>query len=234
MNPRARVQLSPSLRALRAPSAGLLAQRQAAQSLISLAGLVGRPVVNPDGSEVGRVLDVVARWQGEPYPSLTGLVAKVGRRRTFVPASALAELTTPLARLSSARLDLVDFVRRDGEVLLAQDVLDHQLVDVDGVQVIRAADLYLARVGIDHRLVGVDVGVRSLVRRLGPRRWRAHATPDRVIDWSVIQPLGGGGGAVHLTRSSRELHRLRPAEIADLLDLIDAIAPNPRHSRLPA
>ena len=52
--------------------------------------------------------------------------------------------------------------------MLARDLLDHQLVDVDGVQVIRAADLYLAWVGDDLRLVGVDVSVQSLLRRLGP------------------------------------------------------------------
>jgi CBS domain-containing protein len=126
--------------------------------------------------------------------------------------------------LRSARLDLRDVVRRPGEVLLAKDVLDHQLVDVDGVQVIRAADLYLAEVLGRIRLVGADVSTSTLLRRLGPRRFRPQPTPDRVIDWAAIQPFGDapdsvdGATQVRLRTSHEGLHRLRPGELADLLE----------------
>jgi CBS domain-containing protein len=126
--------------------------------------------------------------------------------------------------LRSARLDLRDVVRRPEEVLLAKDVLDHQLVDVDGVQVIRAADLYLAEVIGRIRLVGADVSTSTLLRRLGPRRWRPSPTPDRVIDWAAIQPFGDssdsvdGNTQVRLKTTHEGLHRLRPGELADLLE----------------
>jgi Mg/Co/Ni transporter MgtE len=99
------------------------------------------------------------------------------------------------------------------------DVVDHQLVDIDGVQVVRAADLYLARVGAVWRLVGVETGPVSLLRRLGPRRWRARATPERVIDWGDVHPVGRPG-AVHLDRPAAELRRLRPGDMADLLEAL--------------
>jgi Mg/Co/Ni transporter MgtE len=103
-------------------------------------------------------------------------------------------------------------------VLLARDVLDHQLVDTDGIKVIRAADLYVAKVGEAWRLVGVDVGVQTLLRRLGPARFRWLPTPERVIDWAAIQPFGIEPGGVRLRATARRLHRLRPAELADLLE----------------
>ncbi|HEY1733685.1 MAG TPA: CBS domain-containing protein, partial [Acidimicrobiales bacterium] len=87
--------------------------------------------------------------------------------------------------------------------------------------VIRAADLYLAPVLGRVRLVGVDVSPSTLLRRLGPRRWRVRPTPDRVIDWAAIQPFGeatGGGVEVRLRTSHDGLHRLRPGELADLLE----------------
>src|SRR5260370_34921589 len=83
-----------------------------------------------------------------------------------------------------------NFDGREGEVTLVRDVLDHQLVDVDGVKVVRAADLYLAPVYDSLRLVGVDATAQSLLRRLGPARWRTRPTPDKVIDWAPIQPFG--------------------------------------------
>ena len=41
----------------------ILANRAVADALISAAGLVGRPVKDRMGSEVGRVVDVVVRWR---------------------------------------------------------------------------------------------------------------------------------------------------------------------------
>src|SRR5580704_17381701 len=205
----------------------ILASEGVFDSIVSLAGILGRPVTNQTGQEIGRLEDVVARWSdGQTYPPVSGLVIRVGRRLAFVPATAIDRIAQAEVLLRSARLDLRDVVRRPGEVLLAKDVLDHQLVDVDGVQVIRAADLYLAEVLGRVRLVGADVSTSTLLRRLGPRRWRPLPTPDRVIDWAAIQPFGDpdasqsvdGATQVRLRTSHEGLHRLRPGELADLLE----------------
>jgi CBS domain-containing protein len=193
------------------------------EAIVSLAGLVGEPVRNQAGQDVGLLVDVVARLYGaDRYPLVTGLVVRVGRRRAFLDAAAVATLAHRSVTLRTARLDLRDYVRRPGEVLLARDVLDHQLVDVDGVQVIRAADLYLAPLAEEVRLVGVDVSLQSLLRRLGPKRLRGRPTPDRVIDWDAIAPFGedstDGPATVRLRGSQEALHRLRPGELADLLE----------------
>jgi CBS domain-containing protein len=208
----------------------LLATRSLRDNLISLAGIVHGPVLNQAGEEIGTVVDVVARWDGEePYPPVTGLVVKVGRREAFVAIEDVADVTHDRVQLRSARLDLREFARRPGEVMLGKDVVDHQLVDIDGVQVIRAADLYLAWMpapsptGPDRpdrvlRLVGADVSMQTLLRRLGPKRWRGRPTPERVIDWSNIQPFAGEVRQVKLRSSNEGLHRLRPGELADLLE----------------
>ena len=201
----------------------LLAVRSVRDSLISLAGLVGSPAVNQAGDPIGRVADVVARWDGqEAYPAVTGLVLRIGGRRSFAPMDQVGEVTHTGVKFRSARLSLDEFARREGEVLLARDVLDHQLVDVDGKQVIRPADLYLAHTpapgGQILRLVGVDVSAQTLLRRLGPKRWRGTPTPERVIDWATIRPFGSEVRNVQMRYAHEDLRRLRPGELADLLE----------------
>ncbi|TQK86321.1 CBS domain protein [Streptomyces puniciscabiei] len=193
------------------------------ESLVSLAGLIGGPVTNQAGEEVGRVVDVVARLYGaDSYPPVTGLILRIGRRRTFLPADAVGKVHAGHVRLRTARVDLRDFARRPGEVLLAKDVLDHQLVDVDGVQVTRAADLYLAPLVDQVVLVGVDVSLPTLLRRLGPRRWQARPTPERVLDWQAVAPFAEqateGPPEVRLRAPRTALRRLRPADLADILE----------------
>ena len=224
---------------LRQRSQRVLANRTVRDAIVSLAGVVGRPVRNQGGAEIGRLVDVVCRWSGdETYPPVTGLVVRVGHRLAFVDAAAVDTIEHTQVLLNNARLDLVDFRPRPGEVTLNEQVLDHQLVDVDGVQVIRAADLYLAPVAGRYSLVGVDISTQSLLRRLGPARWRHTPTPERVIDWGAIQPFGeteeGAAPEVRLRTTNQGLERLRPGELADLLEdlmrperqkLLDSLTP---------
>ncbi|MGH8995503.1 MAG: magnesium transporter MgtE N-terminal domain-containing protein [Acidimicrobiales bacterium] len=200
----------------------ILASRGVFDSIVSLVGVIGRPVRNQAGQEIGRLVDILARWaDGQTYPPVSGLVVRVGRRLAFVDATAIVTIERRQVLLRTARLDLTEFRRRDGEVMLGRDVLDHQLVDVDGVQVIRAADLYLAEAIGRVRLVGVDVSARTLLRRLGPSRLWPHPTPERVIDWAAIQPFADtefGAPEVRLRTTHEGLHRLRPGELADLLE----------------
>jgi CBS domain-containing protein len=201
----------------------LTTSRQVRHNIISLVGLDGRPVLNQSGEEVGHLVDLVARVPGGgEYPAITGLVIRVGRRRAYLDASAIARVDRRSVTLRTARMDLREFQRREGEVLLSRDILDHQLVDTDEVQVIRAADLYLAQVGEQVRLVGVDVSIQTLLRRLGPKRFRWHPTPDRVIDWAAIESFGADSpeepAAMKLRAPNSALRRLRPAELADVLE----------------
>ena len=71
----------------------ILASEGVFDSIVSLAGLLGRPVRNQTGQEIGRLDDVVARWaDGQVYPPVSGLVIRVGRRLAFVGASAIDSL----------------------------------------------------------------------------------------------------------------------------------------------
>ena len=84
---------------------------------------------------------------------------------------------------------------------------------------VRVADPHLATVNGVVRLVGVDVGFRSLLWRLGPAR-RRTPTPESVIDWASVHSFGPGAGQVdaRLARHRGALGTLRPAELADLLE----------------
>ena len=124
-------------------------------------------------------------------------------------------------RLLSSRFDLQDVERRAGEIQLVGDVIDHQMVDVHGVRVVRASDLYLAAPAGRWCLVGVDVSWLSFLRRALPGRSGRRASPGQVLDWADVQPFGMAevtGGPVPLAGPQSQLRRLRPGELADLLE----------------
>ena len=77
------------------------------------------------------------RLRGADYPLVTALVAAVGGREVFVPVDQVSSLDGDPLKLSSARLDLRHFERREGEVLLRADVLGHRLIDVQNARLVR-------------------------------------------------------------------------------------------------
>ena len=151
------------------------------QATLRLSRLLKRPVTDRGGESLGRLADVIVRLRGSDYPLVTALVAAVGGREIFVPIDQVSSLDGDPLRLSSARLSLRHFERREGEVLLRADVLGHRLIDVPNARLIRAADLELARDRADWVLTGVDTrprrGCGRPDPRLGLRRCPARRLP---------------------------------------------------------
>jgi CBS domain-containing protein len=184
---------------------------------LHLSGLLRRAVTDKDGGSIGRLSDVIVRLRGADYPVVTGLVATVGGRSVFVPIEQVANLDRTELRLTSARLDLRQFERRDGEVLLRADVLGHRLIDVESAHLIRAADLELAPGDGEWVVTGVDSHRRP--RRLfgalaGPDTGREHSFRE----WAAFEPLIGHTGSALSRRPFGRIRRLKPAQIADLLE----------------
>jgi CBS domain-containing protein/sporulation protein YlmC with PRC-barrel domain len=195
------------------PSAGTAAGK----ITLRLSRLLKRPVADRSGEPIGRVADIIVRLRGNDYPLVIGLVAAVGGREIFVPIDQVSTLQGDPLRLSSARLDLRRFERRDGEVLLRADVLGHRLIDVEDARLVRAADLELARDGEEWMLAGVDT--RRRPRRLLGRPAPGTQDDTRAFrDWHDFEWLIGHEGSALLRGPFARIRRLKPAQIADLLE----------------
>ncbi|MFM8620758.1 MAG: magnesium transporter MgtE N-terminal domain-containing protein [Candidatus Nanopelagicaceae bacterium] len=199
-------------------SKAVLTRKGIQGSLVSVAGIIGRPVKDQDGKDLGRLVDFVVRHGGETYPPVSGLIVKVAGRRAYIDGARIAKLTNDEVTLSSAKVNLSEYQRRTGEQLLDGDVLDHQIVDVNGLRVVRTSDLYLAPLDKEIRLVGVDVSFRSFVRRIFPGTFGRKPGVDQVIDWASVASLADDGGVVRTTATREALSKLRPADIADIIE----------------
>jgi sporulation protein YlmC with PRC-barrel domain len=156
-----------------------------ANRVISLARVLGRPVRNAAGTRIGRVSDIVVRWDaGGEYPPVTGVLIRV-RSAFAVVQQADVTLTQTEVRLGSNAQMMWRPVWRDDEVALARDVLDRRLVDTSGGQLARAANVYLLNGPQGWELAGIDIGVWSCGRRLISRR-RACSPPHGVVDWAQL------------------------------------------------
>jgi magnesium transporter len=188
--------------------------------MLYLSQMLGRPIRDREGLRIATVKDIIVRLGEEDHPPVTGLVARYRRRDFFLSRWRIAELNSNGVRLNSDILDLRPFVRRENEVLLARDVLDKQLIDVDGKRVVRVNDVQIIEAAEDWRVTGADVSLQGLWRRLAPAGFVGTSKPVEVIDWSDVGYLATDAATVQLKSSSGKLARLHPVEIARLAEAL--------------
>ena len=185
--------------------------------MIYLSQVLGRPILDLEGERVATLKDLIVRLGEGDHPPVAGFVARYRRRDFFLPRWRISHFGEAGVRLNSDILDLRPFVRRAGEVLLARDVLDKQLIDVDGKRVVRVNDVQIIEAANEWRVTGADVSLIGLWRRLAPAFLRS-GRPVEVIDWADVGYLGTDAATVQLKSSRGKLARLHPVEIARLAE----------------
>ncbi|MBV9959655.1 MAG: CBS domain-containing protein [Acidobacteria bacterium] len=186
--------------------------------MLYLSQVLGRSIRDLEGERVATIKDVIVRLGEEDHPPMTGIVARYRRRDFFLPRGRLKEFGEHGAGLNADILDLRPFARREGEVLLARDVLDKQLIDVDGKRVVRVNDVQLIDAGNEWRVTGADVSLQGLWRRLAPQNFIGTSRTVEVIDWADVGYLATDAATVQLKSSRDKLARLHPVEIARLAE----------------
>ncbi len=192
--------------------------------MLYLSQAIGRPVRDREGGAIGQVADLLVAV-GDRYPPVTGLVVQTERRRIFLPWSSVDSMDETGARLRTTTIDIGEFRQRPNEILLRADLMDKQIVDIDGRKVVRVNDLRLDEVAGALHLVAVDVGGAGLLRRLGmegPFRTLARnlrlPVPERYIDWEDVDPVETSIASIKLRVPHGGLAELHPADLATILD----------------
>jgi CBS domain-containing protein/sporulation protein YlmC with PRC-barrel domain len=185
-----------------------------------LSSLAGSPLLDSAGERLGHVDDVVARLDaGDALPPVTGVVAKIAGRQLFVPIERIERLGPYEVRTATTKLDLAQFERRPGEILLRSDLLDGRLINVGTARLVTAHEVELICDGGVWRVAGVDPSFRPRLWRLLPRRFRGHDSEHRqFIPWGEMEPFVGHVPSSRLKLAARRLVRLHPAQIADLVE----------------
>jgi magnesium transporter len=193
--------------------------------MLYISQVLGQPIVDARGEQIATISDILVRYGSEDYPPVIGVVARLRRRNFFIPQRNIVDFGEKGVRMGSSKLDLTPFERREGEVLLGKDVLDNQLIDVDGKRVVRVNDVQLIGFGKEWRVSGADVSLQGFLRRLMPKGFYGSSKIVEVLDWADVGYLATdtATATVQLKSSKDKLSRLHPVEIAQLAETLSPI-----------
>jgi len=185
---------------------------------------IGRPVADADGKRIGKLKDLIAAHHGDvPHPQLVAIEVKQHTGSIFIPIDEVAALISLAIPLKKKFSDITPYTPHPDDLHLVRDVLDKQIIDTDGVRVVRVNDLELTRVNGSVYVANVDISGVGLIRRLGLEGLadRLSARPHSaelpsIISWDNIELLSGDQ-PMRLKVPSSKMADLHPADLAEIL-----------------
>jgi CBS domain-containing protein/sporulation protein YlmC with PRC-barrel domain len=195
-------------------------------SELYLSSILGKTVIDELGKEIGKLRDLIM-VPGEIFPQVSHVL--VGSRRDTLSISwQEVSLFNPFVISIHGTPEVIpSYEEKEGDILVKRDILDRQIVDVNGAKVVRVNDLKL---GGYHDLLcifSVDIGFRGLLRRLGYEKiWERlcrginKELPRQEISWEYVQPLEMNLSMLTLTMARDQLAEMHPADIANIMSQI--------------
>ena len=196
---------------------------------LALSDLLGLPVYDARAGKLGRVREAAILPQDDAN-HVSALIVRTAAGDRLVSASLLQTVNGGVHTRAVAE-DLPQYTSGEGMLLLERDLLDQQIIDVNGRKVVRVNDIELT-LDVDAantarlRVTFVDAGARGAIRRLlkgiVPRHplssW-LQRIPARSIPWEAVNLIETDPARrVRLKISSERVSRLHPADIADIIE----------------
>jgi magnesium transporter len=181
--------------------------------------VLGKPIFDCQGKTVGRVKDMVVRWDGIS-PRVTGI--KFAKDiHNHLDIDQIDEWNesgiTLFGKLEEQSLQPLE----DDEIYVGKWLLDKQIIDMKGSRLVRVNDLKLTWVSHAENkymvLLAVDIGARGLFRRLG-LEFLLRNVENKLVGWQYIKPLENRTSVLQLTQEKEQLRQLHPADIADIIE----------------
>jgi sporulation protein YlmC with PRC-barrel domain len=193
---------------------------------IYLSAVIGRSVINSKGDELGTLRDLVM-VPGDVFPEVSHIVIKSRKGLKTLPWNEVALFTHVVISIVGVQPGLSGFKAREGEILVKRDLLDKQIVDVDGAKVVRVNDIKLGNLNHKLCIFSVDIGFRGLLRRLGYERLGdsiaktlGKEIPNTEISWEYVQPLEANSSKLALNIARDQMNEMHPADLADIIENI--------------
>jgi CBS domain-containing protein len=181
-------------------------------SRVYVARIAGLAVYDPNGDQVGRVRDAVARRRDDVRPpQVVGLVAEMPlRRRIFLPIGRIISIDADAVALGTGMLNLRRFSKRPGEVLVLEELLDRQVTIAESGKAAIVVDIAMESDRTGDWTLG-RVAVRESTGRI-TRRGHLHQ-----LTWAEVTGLGGDPVVQGTASLLAVLDNMRAADLANVL-----------------
>jgi len=201
------------------------------QITLYLSHLIDRNLYQVDGSIIGKIKDIVVDISAADIsesirPRVIAVQIKSKGQKKYIDAKYLKVYKVGF------RYDIIvekpvftQIESVENLILLVEDVMDKQLVDINGRKLVRVNDVRLVSIDNGIFAIAVDVGMEGLLRRLGvmfPLKKLLDvfnlSMPSKFILWDDVEAVDFSTSRITLSKPYSKLHELHPSDLADIIE----------------
>jgi CBS domain-containing protein/sporulation protein YlmC with PRC-barrel domain len=196
-----------------------------------LSGIIGKEAFGADGDAIGVIKDLlvnaVPTGQIDPGQQLvTGVGLRIRKVTKFYSFNSFRVVKArEMVSVTCTALNELSKEEVENGLLLVENILDKQIVDMNGRKLVRVNDVRLATLPAGTFAIAVDIGIEGLLRRIGIalpiKRFLSLLKiniPAKFILWDDVQAIDHSNLNIRLSKSYSKLHTLHPSDIADILE----------------
>jgi CBS domain-containing protein/sporulation protein YlmC with PRC-barrel domain len=196
-----------------------------------LSGIIGKEAFGADGDAIGIIKDLLVNAvpSGQIDPDqqmIIGVKLSIGNTTSFYSFQSFRVVKArENLNVTCTGLDEISREEIDNGLLLVENILDKQIVDLNGRKLVRVNDVRLATISTGTFAVAVDISIEGLLRRIGISRpiktilsiFKLNI-PAKFILWDDFQAIDFSNLNIKLSKSYAKLHTLHPSDLADILE----------------
>jgi magnesium transporter len=196
-----------------------------------LSRLIGKEAFDIDGEAIGVIKDLlISSISAVPSDSarqlVLGVKLKVGKETKFYSFSSFRVVKArEELNVTCTALNEINDEEVNNGLLLVENILDKQIVDLNGRKLVRVNDVRLVTIATGTFAIAVDIGIEGLLRRIGISQPIKRilsifhiSMPAKFILWDDVQAIDFSNLNIKLSKSYAKLHMLHPSDLADILE----------------
>ena len=189
--------------------------------------IIGNKVYSQSGNQIGKLKDLVVDVN---FARPKVVAAKITTAEGVLTVDfSYFKIEKPGGQYRLQCSELKD-LNLDGKTVfyLSKNILDMQIIDMDGRKLVRVNDLRLAALAKGTYLIAADVGLEGLLRRLSIAKPIKKllkpfgiTLPSHLILWDEVETVDFGRAAIKLSKDYSNLEKLHPSDLADIIEDMD-------------
>ena len=185
-----------------------------------LSEIMKKTVIDLDGNKIGKFKDFVVSVN-ILYPLVEAISIRTSAKKDILVSWEDVDHINKDIKLKVKFEDIKGYNLKKRDIKLVEEVLDKQVVDLEGKKIRRINDLQLSTTRGYYRLIGVDISFKGILRRLGLEKIASGLKinlQEDYISWMDVDVLESDISRLKLKVPEYSLKKLHPADIAEIVD----------------
>lgn len=185
--------------------------------MLYFSNLLKSQIIDNTGKCIGLLSDLIIPIDKD-YPSIKAIVVTYRKKNKVIPLREVESFGKGVITLGKSEAKIREYFPKNDEIKLKEAVFDKQLLDSEGLKIVRANDIVISKIQEEMSIVGIDISFVAILRRLGLSFLTPKEMNSQFVAWKELTLIDSPKHEVQLKNKKSSFNEMHPADIANLVE----------------